>query len=170
MCTVTVTTPTDFSRTLSHTSCPLFSQKRRKLDETNTISQASFDKLLLVFTSWNSLPALDSAFIATRRSSSPSPCALCGKHFRQGATPGSPYSICECDLRKDGRCLTFRPYASTKVVVSIGNLSDLLICPKEYMYTAKDGIAVEAHRLARVVWSMPSVLARARSRLWVSPA
>lgn len=74
--------------------------------------------------------------------------------LHQGATPGSACT-CECDLCKDGGCVAFLPYASTKTIKSMGNLSDLLLCSKENLYSPQSGEAFEAHRSACVSGQCP---------------
>lgn len=69
--------------------------------------------------------------------------------LHQGATPGSTCT-CTCDLCKHGGCATFLPYASPKAVDCMVDLSDLLLCDKVMLYTARDGTRVAAHRSACV--------------------
>ncbi|CAM9863005.1 unnamed protein product [Ectocarpus fasciculatus] len=65
--------------------------------------------------------------------------------LHQGSTPGSECD-CECELCKDGGCAEYLPYRSSKVVHSMADFSDKLMCPKEKLYRSEDGTLVDAHK------------------------
>ena len=65
--------------------------------------------------------------------------------LHQGPTPGSACT-CECNLCKDGGCVDYLPYPSRKSIHSMANFSEKHMCSKEYLYTSRDGMRVEAHK------------------------
>lgn len=140
-----------FARSSPVSCCALFSLFDQKLYdediEIGTISRTSFNKAVPFNVVEQSLRSCLCVHCYKAKLVTISLCTI-WTTLHQGATQGSA-CMCECDLCRDGGCSTFLPYASVKDVNSMGNLSDLLLCPKEYLYTPRhDGIVFEAHRLA----------------------
>lgn len=116
------------------------------LVETNYISPTSFAKLIPFFVVEQS----ERSCLCVHCYRSKLSTIALRKHWstlHQGATPGSPCT-CSCDLcTKDGGCAAFLTYAATNEVFSMGNLSDKLLCDKEFLYKSTEGgKRVLAHR------------------------
>ncbi|CAN0315176.1 unnamed protein product [Ectocarpus sp. 6 AP-2014] len=63
---------------------------------------------------------------------------------------------CNCGFCSDGACRTFLPFATEKSVHGMGDLSDLLLCEKVFIYRGQDGKDVKAHRSVCVSGHCPT--------------
>ncbi|CBJ33599.1 conserved unknown protein [Ectocarpus siliculosus] len=63
---------------------------------------------------------------------------------------------CNCGFCSDGACRTFLPFATEKSVHGMGDLSDLLLCEKVFIYRGQNGKDVKAHRSVCVSGHCPT--------------
>lgn len=135
-------------------SAPRVSQFSAGRAEIASISRSSFDKMV--------------PFYVVEQSIRSCLCVHCYKAklitvalyqlwptLHHGDNSGSGCT-CNCGFCSDGACRTFLPFATEKSVHGMGDLSDLLLCEKVFIYRGQDGKDVKAHRSACVSGHCPT--------------
>ncbi|CAM9649643.1 unnamed protein product [Ectocarpus sp. 13 AM-2016] len=116
--------------------------------EVGSISRRSFDKMVPFYVVEQSLRSCLYVHCYRAKLITVALCQLWST-LHHGDTSDSGCT-CTCGFCPDGACRTSLPFATAKSVHGMGDLSDLLLCEKVFLYRGQDGKDVKAHRSACV--------------------